>query len=61
VIAAAGALDDGIMLDAASRRKLELECSLSGGTEHTPLQVLYRTATAMGDTACETLAQSVAT
>jgi hypothetical protein len=48
------------VLDAANRYKLELECSLAGGTEYT-LQVLYRTAAAMGNTACETLAQSVAT
>jgi len=40
--------EDGILLDAASRRNLELETSLSGHHEHTLAGVLDRTATAMG-------------
>jgi DNA mismatch repair protein MutS len=39
---------DYIVLDAVSRRNLELERTLSGGTEHTLLHVLDRTVTAMG-------------
>jgi len=39
---------DSILLDAASRRNLELEFSLSGQPEHTLIGVLDRTATAMG-------------
>ncbi|MHB8745747.1 MAG: DNA mismatch repair protein MutS [Gammaproteobacteria bacterium] len=40
--------EDGILLDAASRRNLELETSLSGRPEHTLAGVLDHTATAMG-------------
>jgi DNA mismatch repair protein MutS len=39
---------DSILLDAASRRNLELETNLSGGTDYTLVWVLDRTATAMG-------------
>ncbi len=39
---------DSILLDAASRRNLELESSLSGNNEHTLAGALDRTATAMG-------------
>ena len=39
---------DSILLDAASRRNLELEISLSGNNEHTLAGALDRTATAMG-------------
>jgi DNA mismatch repair protein MutS len=39
---------DSIILDAASRRNLELEWNLSGGTEHTLVSVLDSTVTAMG-------------
>lgn len=42
------ALDDSVILDAASRRNLELDVNLSGKREHTLLAVLDRTATAMG-------------
>ncbi|MFN3785881.1 MAG: DNA mismatch repair protein MutS, partial [Thiothrix sp.] len=40
--------DDGIMLDAASRRNLELETSLSGEHKHTLLAIIDKTATSMG-------------
>jgi DNA mismatch repair protein MutS len=40
--------EDGIILDAATRRNLELTRSLSGGREHTLAAVLDATATAMG-------------
>jgi DNA mismatch repair protein MutS len=39
---------EGIILDAASRRNLELERTLSGKPEHTLLHVLDHTVTAMG-------------
>ncbi len=39
---------DSILMDAASRRNLELETSLSGNNEHTLAGALDRTATAMG-------------
>lgn len=41
-------VEDGILLDAASRRNLELESSLSGEHRHTLLAVLDRTVTSMG-------------
>lgn len=41
-------LGDGLIVDGASRRNLELERNLSGGTEHTLLAVLDRTCTALG-------------
>jgi DNA mismatch repair protein MutS len=40
--------DESIMLDAATRRNLELVTNLSGGEEHTLAQVFDHTATAMG-------------
>ncbi|WP_455216844.1 DNA mismatch repair protein MutS, partial [Kaarinaea lacus] len=40
--------EDSIILDAASRRNLELETSLSGGREHTLAWVMDHTSTAMG-------------
>ena len=40
--------EDSIVLDAASRRNLELETNLSGGPEHTLAWVMDRTATPMG-------------
>lgn len=40
--------EDSIVLDAASRRNLELEINLSGGREHTLAWVMDRTATPMG-------------
>jgi len=40
--------DDGIILDAASRRNLELEYSLSGEHKNTLVSVLDKTATSMG-------------
>ncbi|MCG6867317.1 MAG: DNA mismatch repair protein MutS [Gammaproteobacteria bacterium] len=39
---------DAVVLDAASRRNLEIETTLSGGSEHTLVHVLDRTASAMG-------------
>ena len=39
---------DGIVLDAASRRNLELEHTMSGKTDNTLLHVLYDTVTVMG-------------
>jgi DNA mismatch repair protein MutS len=40
--------EDSIILDAASRRNLELETNLSGGHEHTLAWVMDHTTTAMG-------------
>ena len=40
--------DEALQLDAATRRNLELDASLSGRTDSTLLDVLDRTATAMG-------------
>ncbi|MDT8281319.1 MAG: DNA mismatch repair protein MutS [Gammaproteobacteria bacterium] len=40
--------DDVIVLDAASRRNLEIEFNLSGGTENTLASVIDRTTTSMG-------------
>jgi len=40
--------DDSVRLDAASRRNLELDTNLSGGTENTLMSVMDRTATNMG-------------
>ncbi|MFW5453141.1 DNA mismatch repair protein MutS [Thioalkalivibrio sulfidiphilus] len=40
--------EDGIILDAATRRNLELTQNLAGGREHTLAAVLDETATAMG-------------
>lgn len=40
--------EDSIVLDAASRRNLELETNLGGGHEHTLAWVMDHTATAMG-------------
>jgi len=40
--------DDAIVLDAASRRNLEIEINLSGGTENTLTSVIDRTTTSMG-------------
>ncbi|MDH5360991.1 MAG: DNA mismatch repair protein MutS, partial [Gammaproteobacteria bacterium] len=40
--------DDTVQLDAASRRNLELDASLSGNSEHTLSAILDQTATAMG-------------
>lgn len=40
--------DDVIVLDAASRRNLEIEINLSGGTENTLASVIDRTTTSMG-------------
>ncbi len=40
--------EDSIVLDAASRRNLELETNLGGGREHTLAWVMDHTATAMG-------------
>ncbi len=40
--------EEALLLDAATRRNLELETRLVGGTEHTLAAVLDRTATAMG-------------
>jgi DNA mismatch repair protein MutS len=39
---------DSVILDAASRRNLELDRNLSGGTDNTLMSVLDQTATAMG-------------
>jgi DNA mismatch repair protein MutS len=41
-------IDDAIVIDAATRRNLELEFNLRGGTEHTLAWVLDQTSTAMG-------------
>ncbi len=40
--------DDVIVLDAASRRNLEIEINISGGTENTLTSVIDRTTTSMG-------------
>ncbi|MEJ2573002.1 MAG: DNA mismatch repair protein MutS [Gammaproteobacteria bacterium] len=40
--------DDAVLLDAATRRNLELEFTLGGGTENTLLSCIDRTATPMG-------------
>ncbi len=40
--------EDGVILDAASRRNLELEWNLAGGNEHTLASVLDSTVTSMG-------------
>lgn len=40
--------EDGVILDAASRRNLELEWNLAGGSEHTLASVLDSTVTSMG-------------
>lgn len=40
--------EDGIILDAASRKNLELQFNLQGGEDHTLVEVLDSTSTAMG-------------
>jgi len=40
--------EDSVLLDAASRRNLELEINLSGGTDNTLASVIDKTSTAMG-------------
>lgn len=40
--------DEAVILDAISRRNLELDTNLAGGSEHTLCWVMDRTATAMG-------------
>jgi len=40
--------EDSVVMDAASRRNLELECNLMGGRDNTLLDVLDRCSTAMG-------------
>ena len=40
--------EDSLILDASSRRNLELECNLAGGEEHTLVSVIDETETAMG-------------
>jgi DNA mismatch repair protein MutS len=40
--------DEAVILDATSRRNLELDTNLAGGSEHTLSWVMDRTATAMG-------------
>jgi len=40
--------DDAVLLDAASRRNLEIEFNLSGGTDNTLTSVIDRTVTSMG-------------
>jgi DNA mismatch repair protein MutS len=40
--------EDSVLLDAASRRNLELEYNLAGGTENTLASVIDKTTTAMG-------------
>lgn len=40
--------DESVVLDAASRKNLELTTNMNGGREHTVADVLDRTATAMG-------------
>ncbi|MFM1895571.1 MAG: hypothetical protein RLZZ385_645 [Pseudomonadota bacterium] len=40
--------DDAVLLDAASRRNLELDVNLAGGRQHTLLWVMDRCATTMG-------------
>lgn len=41
-------LEDSVILDAASRRNLELDSNLAGGRDNTLLSIIDRTATAMG-------------
>ncbi len=41
-------MEDSVILDAASRRNLELDTNLAGGRDNTLLSVIDRTATAMG-------------
>ncbi len=41
-------LGDSVILDAASRRNLEIDSNLSGGRDNTLLSILDRTSTAMG-------------
>ena len=41
-------LDQSVMLDAATRRNLELDTNLNGGTENTLLAIMDNTATCMG-------------
>lgn len=40
--------DDAVLIDAASRRNLELDTNIAGGHENTLLSVMDRTSTAMG-------------
>ncbi len=40
--------DDAVVLDAASRRNLEIDCNLQGGDDNTLFKVLDSTATTMG-------------
>lgn len=40
--------DEAVIMDAATRRNLELDINLNGGDEHTLFSVLNRTATSMG-------------
>lgn len=40
--------DEAVIMDAATRRNLELDINLTGGDEHTLFSVLNRTATSMG-------------
>ena len=40
--------EDSVLLDAASRKNLELEYNLSGGTENTLASIIDKTSTAMG-------------
>ncbi len=40
--------DESVIIDAASRRNLELDTNISGGTENTLFQLLNRTSTSMG-------------
>ena len=40
--------EDGIIMDASTRRNLEIDQNLSGGTEHTLAQLFDSTATSMG-------------
>ncbi len=40
--------EDSVILDAATRRNLEIDLNLSGGEDHTLLSVMDRTVTAMG-------------
>jgi len=41
-------LSDSVLLDAATRRNLEIDCNLNGGEEHTLFAVIDSTVTAMG-------------
>ena len=41
-------IDDSVVLDAASRRNLEIEFNLSGGTDNTLCSIIDHTTTAMG-------------